>query len=65
MIGSVNPSAGRIDARTLPAVFSNDTRCPLCHRSGEIRVHYDPGCAEIAGAHYHRCRKRQFGTNDR
>lgn len=54
MIGAVDPGTGRVDARTLPDVFSNDTRCSRCQRSGEIRVHYDPGCAAIAGAHYHR-----------
>ena len=58
MIGSVTPGDGRIDARTLPAVFSNDTRCPNCRATSEIWVLYDPGCEKIVGPHYHReCRR--------
>ena len=46
----------RIDAATLPLVFSNYTRCATCQRSGLIRVHYCPGgCpAKITGEHFHR-----------
>jgi hypothetical protein len=54
VIGSVQPHAGQVDARTLSAVFSNYTRCPECRGSGAIRVHYDPGCPAIRGEHFHR-----------
>ena len=38
MIGTVHPEIGKVDARTLPRVFSNDTRCQECGQSGLIRV---------------------------
>lgn len=53
MIGTVEPEVGKVDARTLPRVFTNDTRCEQC-QSPRVRVHYDPGCREIGGAHFHR-----------
>jgi len=47
----------RLDARNLPLVFSNYTRCASCRATYEIRVVYCPGCAFIAGSHFHReCR---------
>jgi hypothetical protein len=55
MIGSARPDVrSHVNARTLPAIFSNYTRCPECRGTGEIRVHYDPGCPTIVGPHFHR-----------
>jgi hypothetical protein len=54
MIGSVRSDIGRVEARTLAAIFSNYTRCPECRRSTLIRIHYEPGCPRASGPHFHR-----------
>lgn len=59
---------GEIDARALPRIFTNDTRCETCRRTDNIRIAYCPGCRAIRGKHFHReCRcgaewaERSFG----
>lgn len=63
-----SPEIGEVDARTLPRIFTNDTRCEACQGTRGIRVHYCPGCRAIGGKHFHRhCRcgaewaERSFG----
>ena len=51
------PELGTTDARDIPRIFSNDTRCETCQRRDEIRVRWCPGCRDYRGSHWHReCR---------
>jgi hypothetical protein len=44
-----------VHVSTLPPFSNMRARCARCSARYEIRVHFDRGCAEVAGAaHYHR-----------
>ena len=53
MIGFDEKQTDRTPASALPA-FDNDSTCDACGNGRLIRIHYDPGCREVAGPHFHR-----------
>lgn len=56
MITTTVEDSTPLPARNLPRIFSNHTRCASC-QSTAIRVHFCPGCSQVAGGHLHReCR---------
>jgi hypothetical protein len=44
----------RVSADTLPFFGNMKTRCAKCGATRDILVAYCPGCAQVAGEHYHR-----------
>lgn len=48
------PSAGAVDAATLPLFTNMRAQCRQCGGRRDIRVHYDSDCALVHGSHFHR-----------